>query len=297
MIMSTLYKVTEGLATLGPEALKISKQLDSVFVFWAQEVNAVPMLFPPLLKISDLDRFDYFKNFPHLANLATTIDETKLPSYSNSDCSCGIPVSQLSDSEYAMAPAACYPIYLQLRDKQLKEPKYYTTSATCYRNEREYNELKRLRAFTMREIVCVGDHGSVIAHLQSFTSKVKEFSTSLDLAIGVEAASDPFFQPENASEDQKARLLMSQLFPTKEEFLFEGSVAIGSANFHRNFFGERCNIRMSDNKIAYTGCVAFGIERWLHALLKVHNEDVDLICSKIASSLSEMKEKQLRVRI
>jgi hypothetical protein len=59
---------------------------------------------------------------------------------------------------------------------------------------------------------------------------------------------------------------MQKLFPTKEEFLYDGKLAIASVNFHRNFFGERCDIRLPDGSAAFTGCVAFGLERWLSAL-------------------------------
>jgi len=66
---------------------------------------------------------------------------------------------------------------------------------------------------------------------------------------------------------------MQRLFPQKEELVYGGSVAIGSLNFHRNFFGERCRITADDGQPAYTGCVAFGLERWMHALLDRHQGD------------------------
>jgi hypothetical protein len=78
--------------------------------------------------------------------------------------------------------------------------------------------------------------------------------------VTVETATDPFFDPNGA------RTVMQKLFPVKEEFLFGGDLAIASVNFHRNFFGEKCRIGRPDGSAAYTGCVAFGIERWLAAL-------------------------------
>ena len=59
---------------------------------------------------------------------------------------------------------------------------------------------------------------------------------------------------------------MQQLFPVKEEFVYNGSLAIASVNFHRNFFGERLDIRTGDGAYAFSGCVAFGLERWISAL-------------------------------
>jgi hypothetical protein len=57
---------------------------------------------------------------------------------------------------------------------------------------------------------------------------------------------------------------MQRLFPVKEEFVVDG-LAIGSVNYHRNFFGERCSIQAGADT-AHTSCLAFGLERWLHTL-------------------------------
>jgi hypothetical protein len=79
--------------------------------------------------------------------------------------------------------------------------------------------------------------------------------------LETQVATDPFYQP------QDGRGVMQKLTPVKEEFVYGATVAIASLNIHRNFFGERCSIRTGDGNLAFTSCVAFGLERWLHALL------------------------------
>jgi hypothetical protein len=60
---------------------------------------------------------------------------------------------------------------------------------------------------------------------------------------------------------------MQRLLPVKHELVSARGVALASANFHRNFFGERCNIRLAHSgETATTGCFAFGIERWISEL-------------------------------
>ena len=54
--------------------------------------------------------------------------------------------------------------------------------------------------------------------------------------------------------------------PVKTEMVFSGELAIGSINSHRSFFGETFGISRGDSP-AFSGCVAFGLERWLYALL------------------------------
>src|SRR5689334_15543091 len=65
--------VTDGLATLGPDAVEIRQLLERLFLSWAAECKAETMLYPPLLRIKDLDGLDYFRNFPHLALMASGI--------------------------------------------------------------------------------------------------------------------------------------------------------------------------------------------------------------------------------
>jgi hypothetical protein len=48
--------------------------------------------------------------------------------------------------------------------------------------------------------------------------------------------------------------------------VFREGLAIGSVNFHRNYFGEAFGISR-EGKEAFSGCVAFGIERWIYAWL------------------------------
>lgn len=255
------YSVDQGLATLGPDMVRIRTFLEARFLEWAGVCGAAPMLFPPLMKIKDLSRFDYFKNFPHLAASVARIEPGRLDAdYARKESVAEIPREHMTASEHVLPSAACYNIYLYLRETTLESPAYITTVASCFRNEKEYNGLERLWGFSMREIACIGPAEAVQAHLGSFKETIRTFLGALGLPYEIKAANDPFFQPTNP------RAKMQLLFPTKEEFVYGGTLAFGSLNFHRNFFGDRCGIRTADGKAAYTGCVAFGIERWLHAL-------------------------------
>lgn len=275
------YSVDAGMATLGPDLVRIRSLLDSRFSDWAAACGAVPMLFPPLMRVEDLSAFDYFKNFPHLAAAVTRIDRDKLDAeYATKEAVDTIPPHHLVSSAYVLPSAACYNVYLFLRGRRLSEPLAITTISSCFRNEEEYQGLRRLWGFTMREIVRVGPMEQVQEHLRSFKVLIKAFLEELGLPYGTQLASDPFFQPAGA----KAR--MQALFPTKEEFVYGGSLAFASLNFHRNFFGERCGILTADGKPAYSGCVAFGVERWLHALLD-HFKDPGLVMKALTARAAE----------
>ncbi|MFE4637495.1 hypothetical protein ACFRJ1_29540 [Streptomyces sp. NPDC056773] len=250
-----------GLATLGPGALRLRAALEGVFTGWAAEVGADAVQYPPLMRVEDLHRLDYFQNFPQLAILGAALTEEAAPEYATGGPrEPSLPAGHLTEASYALPSAACYNVYLDLAGRTLEGPHKVTTVATCFRRETHYDALRRLLGFSMREIVCVGGRDEVLAHLELFRKKITGYLAELGLPVGIEAASDPFF------DASAGRALMAQLFPVKEEFVFDGSLAIGSLNFHRNFFGERCDIRTADGEPAFTGCVAFGLERWISAL-------------------------------
>ncbi|MEM7351835.1 MAG: aminoacyl--tRNA ligase-related protein [Acidobacteriota bacterium] len=268
---SALYQVDSGLATFGPEMVRLRDLLEARFLAWAADVTAEVKLYPPLLRVEDLAVLDYFRNFPHLALVASRIRGENLESgyASNQDKLVEVPNEHLTAGGHVLPSAACFNVFLGLRGAVLEAPHKITTVATCFRNETHYNELQRLWSFTMREIVCVGSADAVKEHLTSFKARIAAFAETIGLPIEFANATDPFFSKNDP------RLLMQKLFPQKEEMVYGDGIAIGSLNFHRNFFGERCDIRLKDGDHAFTGCVAFGLERWLHALLDRHNDDIE----------------------
>jgi seryl-tRNA synthetase len=275
-----LYDVRSGLATLGPQMVALRTALDARFLAWAAEVGAPPMLFPPLVRADELEQLDYFKNFPHLAVVATAIRPELLDRHHAGPglAAGGIPHTDLADGRWVLPSAACYSVYLHFRGAVLDGPRRVTTIAACFRNESSFTELRRLWGFSMREIVCLGSAAEVQHHLDVFKRRVLGFAAELGMALTVATASDPFYQP------QSSRALLQKLFPQKEELIYDRSLAIASLNFHRNFFGERCDIRTADGKAASTGCVAFGIERWLHALLEVFAGDALAAAAAVAAA-------------
>ncbi|MFD6416763.1 hypothetical protein [Streptomyces sp. NPDC060194] len=279
--MSELYTARGGLVTLGPELVRLTELLDGRFLRWAGESGAAPMQFPAVIGAADLASIDYFDNFPQLALMTAPL---RLPDGAGAGAvglvdGAGVAAERLGPSEYGLASAACYNVYLHHRSSSLAGPRFVTTVARCFRNEDHYDGLRRLRGFTMREIVCLGPRDAVLEHLAAFRTRVVGFAARLGLELAVEAASDPFFEKDGG------RALLAQLFPVKEEFVHGSDLAVGSLNFHRNFFGERCGISLAGGGPAFTGCVAFGLERWIAALLETH-KDVDDILALVAEAAS-----------
>ena len=276
------YSVADGLATLGPDATRILDALDLCFQGLAARLHAEPMSFPALMRVADLDRIDYFRNFPHLGVVATTlkVDGTTVPAARAG----GIEAIDPADTNlgrYVLPSAACYNVYFHLRGRVLDQPRYFTTVARCFRNEAEFEGLARLLSFSMREIVCVGPAEVVRGFLLEASELVTGFATSIGLHLSSRPATDPFF------ESQGPRAVMQQLSAVKEEFFAADGVALASTNFHRNFFGERCAIALPDGSHAFSGCIGMGLERWLNCLIPAAGASPEKILQRLAEASAQ----------
>lgn len=248
-----------GLAALDPQSAALLNRLDRGFESWALQAGAQPLITAPLLPVARLAELDYYRNFPHQAMVAAPLRLQGTAAAHEPDGG-AFPAQAMEPAQVALPPAACYGIYLHLAGQALPEPRRITVLGRCFRREENYEDLRRLLGFHMREIVAIGTHEYAEEHLEFFTSRIHDFAARLGLPLRKEAATDPFYDRGGS------RALLQRLAPVKHEFLFE-DLAIASVNVHRNFFGERCRIALADTGgPAFTSCVAFGLERWLSAL-------------------------------
>jgi seryl-tRNA synthetase len=273
--LSPSFTASDGLATLGPAATRVLQGLESCFLSWIRMLDAVEMTLPPLLRIADLERIDYFSNFPQLGMLASSIS---LASWNETDGVRGgeLPQVYLNGTRYALPSAACYGIYFHLENQTLERSLRITTRGQCFRNEASYTGMTRLRGFLVRETVCIGTSAEVLAFLERFGGYLRGLADHLKLPVAVQSATDPFYDRVGS------RAAMQKLFPVKHEVLYK-EVALASTNFHRNFFAERCNIRLSNGQLAFTGCVGMGLERWIWALADAFDGDIDAILTALCN--------------
>ncbi|MFB7498261.1 hypothetical protein ACFC09_26860 [Streptomyces sp. NPDC056161] len=252
-----------ALAILGPDETRLIRELDAVFAGWGQAAGADEISPPPLFPVSDLEKFDVYTNFPHLAWVAGNLDLSG-GQIKPQDGAFG--PSDVTGARYGLPHATCYGAYLYHEGDQVPDDTLVTLVNRCFRNEDHYGGLRRLASFQMREIVALGSYEHTQDVLARFTDRILVFADALDLGLDKTAASDPFFQNDGA------RALMQKLSPVKYEFQ-RGDLAIASVNTHRNFFGERCGIRLASGEHAFTSCVAFGLERWLAVLSERYEDD------------------------
>jgi seryl-tRNA synthetase len=249
------------LVVAGPY-VEVLQRLDECFRGWARDLGATEYVFPPLLSLSKMIKCDYLTSFPHLATFATSLLPSEL-----GNSAAGVEAGMLAPPQELLTPAACYPAYAHLEGSRLDAPCCLTMRGWCFRREAEYAQLERQSCFNMREVVYLGDALCVQEFLTGMRARLQAFFAELALPVSFETATDPFFG-DSANPKYMAQLLD----PVKLEMVFKGRLAIGSLNFHRNYFGEKFGISYAGGA-AFSGCVAFGLERWLGVLIETYGPD------------------------
>jgi len=258
-----------GQSVLSGPLFELLQRVDRSIVELAKEWHATEFQFPTLIAARELGRLDYFRSFPHLATFATYLDpeEANLKQFTQGDVldeQGALQFTRTAPVREVLTPAACYHLYIHQQGTTLNQASYYTTRNTCFRRETHYEALRRQWGFSMREIVCLGTLDEVKAFLTRGREQVNNLLSAAGLSIEWTNATDPFFRPS-----AQAKYLAQVVNPTKIEAVFGGDLAIASINLHQDHFGSTYEIQRS-GAAAYSGCIAFGLERWLYAILTQH---------------------------
>jgi seryl-tRNA synthetase len=270
-----LWEPAPGLVALRGETLRLYRCLEEMVRLVASRETADEWQLPPALSFETLGRADYFASFPQWLTAAAHLDasEAVLEQIAAAPDPAQAAVSALQPSAIALQPAVCYHVYAALAGTTVLKPRCCTASGTCWRHEAgRFAPLERGWSFTMREIVCVGSAQDVT----DFRARGIDAAAALAHDLGLRAllvqASDPFFAPST-----RGRALLQRLRALKHELLLplgDGrSMAAASFNDHAHFFGEAFDIRDGSGAPAASGCVAYGMERWLLAVLVEHGTD------------------------
>jgi hypothetical protein len=263
-----LHWSEEGYAGISGGLLVWLQRLDRQFVAWAKALGAEEHRFPTLIAAEKLAPIGYLASFPHLATFAScgTRDQASLRTIAAN----GSNVSHecLDKPLHLLTPAACYHFYYRLAGAEIDGPLFLTTKCQCHRREEHYLPLQRQWCFEMRELVCIGDAGTVDRFTSDCAERIEKLLQELRIEASWQTASDPFFDP---AADPKA--LAQLLEPSKLELCLSDGLAIASSNQHRRFFGECYDIRLQGQAVD-SACVAFGLERWLFAMFEAHGADV-----------------------
>ena len=259
-----------GQVSLSGVALDVMLAVDHTVQRWARELGAEEHRYPSLIAAEVLKRAgrdEWTFVIPSEAHAERARSRgTRALRQAESERTPGIPRSARNDK--ALAPAVCYHAYPRYQDKTLAQhPTILTALGRCYRHEDgNHVPLERLWEFNMREVIVLGTREQVEDTRLQLVRRVTDLVATLDLDTTIEVAADPFF----ASADE-GRRLMQQAGALKHELLLTlepngRTIAAASFNHHLDYFGSRFGIALPNGSPAYSGCVAFGLERWVLAI-------------------------------
>jgi hypothetical protein len=271
-----------GQVGLAGPALQLARYLDERWRRLGTEgFAAAEQSYPALIDSDVLRRCGYFTSFPHavsfVVHLSEDFDAIEEFRGANQDAPrLVVPRPEAFATPVVCAkPATCYHCYLGLEGRSIAGAgQAFTAVGKCFRYESKNTVgLDRLWDFTMREIIFVGGDRWVSERREQAVACVLEQLGEWDLDCRIETANDPFFASTYASKtfwqmrgDLKYEMRLA-IEPDAEGN--ERRIAAGSFNLHENFFGQTFSIGCEGSP-AFTGCTAFGIERWVLAMFTQH---------------------------
>ena len=275
LVRGEVSQEATGIYTVGPLLTSLITYFENQFLLLAESFGAKPYRFPTLIPAQYLERVNYFRAFPHSLTFVTHLREDldaidQFAQHAACDKHGLItPWNSFARIEALLSPAVCYHLYFSLADKPLPGGQLTATAVgNCFRYEAiNLTSLERMWNFTMREVIFVGTKDFVLENRETARQRMERVFEKIGLAYRVESANDPFFIGEF-----RKQVAFQSAFQLKFEIRAslpykDSTLAVGSYNYHQDFFGRNLNITLPDGSPAHTGCVAFGLERIAFAFL------------------------------
>lgn len=262
--MSNLIGLCNSYICYDEKNTNILNSIDERFKKVALTLGATEYHIPAMIDKEILQKCGYFTVFPQHLTLAAHAKRECYKQITNDNM---INSETASISQQYFTPAACIHFYPMLEGQDISQ-RIITTRARVYRYEDEqFNGNTRMWDFTVREIVFIGNKDYVLKCIEDLKLKTLDYINEIGLPGEIHSASDHFYQDKRNIIKQKLQLSNS----LKDELsvkINESNIAIASFNFHDTHFSRP--FHFDKNGDIVTGCVGFGLERWVTAL-NYHN--------------------------
>ncbi|MFF5204962.1 aminoacyl--tRNA ligase-related protein [Streptosporangium sp. NPDC000396] len=245
----------------------LHRAFDAMFRDLAHAAGAGERRCPALIDLRVMERCRYLRLFPQNAYLvdelphhqpllsrlrdgSATLDELRRP------------------SGYMLNPALCFHFYDELAGTRSDGLTVVTAEGDCFRHEATGRlDRFRLPSFTMREIVFFGAPDEVERLRGELMEQVWQLYRALGLYGRIETATDPFYYVEDSAMRQH-QLLAQVKYELVASRPGGGESAIASFNNVRDSLCRQFDIRRTDEGVMHSGCVAFGVDRWVELTLE-----------------------------
>lgn len=247
----------------------LMEYFDGVFCEMAKSLNACEKIYPALLPLKEYAETGYVKKTPQYAIFCNSVNDSM---DDLEKVSTAIETKQVrsvvKEPEYALSPSACFHTYIEYCNKVLDGNTLVTFRQNVFRNEGRFNyaEVGRLMDYHVREIVMLGDGDYVVQMRDIIMNKVVELMKEYGLKGDISQATDSFVMPKMQRYKKIQRIDKSKyemhLYVTAEK-----AISVASFNLHGKAFTDPFHIMVAGCEDAITGCVGFGLQRWVLAFI------------------------------
>lgn len=275
--------VGEGHVILRGPAAQLAGFIDfKIDRMFADTFQAEREYYPATILCTSLERIHHFTSFPeHIDFVSHLQRDLGVLNQFVRECkeqgwSARLTEGKMADNAFAICPSCCYHCYEGMEGWVLEPPGRCTTmSVACHRYEgTNHRTMSRLRAFTQRDVVWVGQPAFIIESRAKAEGLIIEWAKEWTLSGTFETANDMFFTDDYAikasfQRQQQAKKELRLHIPFEKQ-----AISVFSSNFHAMTFGRAFNITVG-GRPATSGCVGWGIERWVYAIFSQFGLDLN----------------------
>ncbi len=279
--MEGIHFLGTGQVALSGLPLRLFDYFDRVFEGFGLPWKADPLRTPTLIPTTTLSRCDYFRSFPHNVTFASHLREESAvidgfrARHQKADDVDDQALADMERPEACLSPAVCYHVYAMHKNETIPASGLvYGICGKCFRYESSnLSDLRRLWDFTMREVVFLGGRDYVLEQREKSIGMMSTFLDEHRLAGEIRTASDPFFVAPDAVSKTYFQLSSDSKFEVSLMLPDGERTAVGSHNYHSDFFGRVFETNVEGAGPMHSVCVAFGLERWVYAFLLQHGSN------------------------
>lgn len=149
-----------------------------------------------------------------------------------------------------------------------------TLNQSVFRNEGRLNweEFGRLRDYHVREIVFLGTQEFVEQTRENIREEVMTFIRKMNMDAYITVAADAFIMPKMIKYKKYQKMEKSK-YEVRVSYDKDHTLAAASLNLHGTAFTSPFHIKVKGVDNPVSGCVGFGIERWILVFLAQYGTD------------------------
>lgn len=276
---SSVHYFDDGMISFSEQSLFLFNYFNSVFekiaedAFSNEKTDFVKKIYPVMLPVSSYKKTGYLKRSPQYSIFCCSAVENlkslgKIDSINFYDYK-----SVINNPQYALSPSACFHVYEEYKNRILEKDTVVTFVQNVFRNEGRFNfsQFGRMRDYHVREIVFIGDNDFINNSMEKMIGKIKEFIKYVNVDSKIIVATDSFILPK-MQKFKKIQQLDKSKYELQVSYDVDKYMSVASFNLHGTAFTYPFNIKIKD-KDTVTGCIGFGLERFVLSFLSQYGED------------------------